>query len=263
MSSVLELVGVSHRFDGPVDRSPAEWTLKDVSLEVREGEIVTLLGPSGCGKSTILNLFAGFIMPTAGSARCRGQVITSPSPERGVIFQSYALFPWLNVRDNISFGCRLGGKKPSDYMKRCESIIREVNLNGFEDYYPYQISGGMKQRVQIARTLVNESGVILLDEPFGALDAQTRGDMHVLLLRVCQSHGTTVLFITHDIDEALILSDRIYMMGRQPGRILAEVANTLARPRTTEVLSSREFGMLKQELLGYLAWASEEQRTDD
>ncbi len=221
--------------------------LEHLSMEVQPNEIVCLLGPSGCGKSTVLNLIAGFEMSTSGEISLDGKLIAKPGPDRGVIFQEHALFPWLNVIQNISFGMKLRGGVENE-MKYKESVIRYVELmglSGFERHYPSQLSGGMKQRVAIARVLVNEPEVMLMDEPFAALDAQTRISMQMLLLNVWERLRTTILFITHDIDEAVFLGDRIYVMTARPGKIKALISVPLERPRHYEMVLTSPFNETK------------------
>ena len=188
--------------------------LERLSMEVRANEILCLLGPSGCGKSTVLNLIAGFESPTSGEVHLDGKPIEKPGPDRGVIFQEHALFPWLNVSQNVAFGRKVRGgvENGSRYGDLVRKYVELMGLNSFERHYPSQLSGGMKQRVAIARVLVNEPEVMLMDEPFAALDAQTRIAMQMLLLKVWERLRTTILFITHDIDEAVFLGDRIYVM---------------------------------------------------
>ena len=216
-------------------------------MEVWPNEIVCLLGPSGCGKSTVLNLIAGFEFPTSGEVSLDGRPILKPGPDRGVIFQEHALFPWLNVEQNIAFGKKLRGGVGDEvrYGGSVKKYVELMGLNSFERHYPSQLSGGMKQRVAIARVLVNEPEVMLMDEPFAALDAQTRLSMQMLLLGVWERLRTTILFITHDIDEAVFLGDRIYVMTARPGRIKTLIPVPLGRPRTYEMVLSAAFNETK------------------
>lgn len=223
--------------------------LDDVSLTVSEGEFVALLGPSGCGKSTLLNVLAGFEKVTKGKLLFDGATISKPSPDRGVVFQEAALFPWLTVWQNIIFGPQVQGMVRSEYESRAHQLLELVGLSGFSDALPVQLSGGMRQRVGIARVLVMNPRALLMDEPFGALDAQTRLSMQQLLLDVWQKLKTTVLFVTHDIDEAILLSDRICVMSARPGRIIKSVAIELARPRSIASLTSPEFVAYKAEIM--------------
>ena len=221
--------------------------LDQLSMEVWPNEIVCLLGPSGCGKSTVLNLIAGFEFPTSGEVSLDGRSILKPGPDRGVIFQEHALFPWLNVEQNIAFGKKLRGGVGDEvrYGGSVKKYVELMGLNSFERHYPRQLSGGMKQRVAIARVLVNEPEVMLMDEPFAALDAQTRLSMQMLLLGVWERLRTTILFITHDIDEAVFLGDRIYVMTARPGRIKTLIPVPLGRPRYYEMVLSTAFNETK------------------
>jgi ABC-type nitrate/sulfonate/bicarbonate transport system ATPase subunit len=220
----------------------------DLALQARDREFVCLVGPSGCGKSTVLRVVAGLVRPTAGQVLLDGVPVAGPGADRGMVFQSYTLFPWLTVQGNVEFGPRLRGLPP----ERCAEIARRyitlVGLAGFEGAYPKELSGGMQQRVALARALANEPEVLLMDEPFGALDAQTRALMQELLLSVWEQTRTTVLFVTHDIEEAILLADRVYVMTARPGRIKAEVPVALPRPRTVEVFDSPEFLRLRREV---------------
>jgi len=221
--------------------------LENLSMDVRANEILCLLGPSGCGKSTVLNLIAGFELPTSGEVSLDGREITVPGPERGVIFQEHALFPWLNVIQNIAFGKKLRGAVEDDrrYGESVKKYVDLMGLGGFEHHYPSQLSGGMKQRVAIARVLVNEPEVMLMDEPFAALDAQTRLSMQMFLLKIWERLRTTILFITHDIDEAVFLGDRIYVMTARPGKIKSLIPVSLERPRRYEMVVSPAFNETK------------------
>jgi NitT/TauT family transport system ATP-binding protein len=215
--------------------------LEGISLTINEGEFVALLGPSGCGKSTLLNLLAGFEKTSEGTLLFDGETVTRPGPDRGVVFQEAALFPWLNVWENVVFGPRVQGVARADYEAKARGLLKLVGLEAFADALPVQLSGGMRQRVGIARVLAMSPRALLMDEPFGALDAQTRLAMQQLLLDVWQSLGTTVLFVTHDIDEAILLSDRICVMSARPGRIMRTIPIALARPRSITSLTSPEF----------------------
>jgi ABC-type nitrate/sulfonate/bicarbonate transport system ATPase subunit len=222
--------------------------LADLSLEVRTGELVTIVGTSGCGKSTFLRLVAGLLEPSSGLIEVDGQPVRGPGPDRGMVFQSYTLFPWLNALDNVKFGLKKQrlGKKEQDEIAR--HYLNLVGLTGFERAYPAQLSGGMKQRVAIARALAYNPAILLMDEPFGALDAQTRELMQELLLKIWAESQTTILFITHDVDEAIFLADRVYVMTARPGRIKREITVTLPRPRDYEVELSEPFLEIKREI---------------
>ena len=246
------LSGVTKVFPSETPGVPDTVALEGVNLILAEQEIVSLVGRSGCGKTTVLNLVAGFTGPTAGRVLVGGRVAGRPGPDRLVVFQSPALFPWLNVSDNITFGLKRRGQRPASYQERAVSAIQLAGLAGFERHYPYQLSGGMRQRVQIARCLMSDPEVLLLDEPFGALDAQTRLEMQHWLLEVHQAYRPTILFITHDVDEALFLSDRVYVMTPRPGRIQEEFPVPFDRPRDISLLGAPEFVRLKTRVLGLL-----------
>jgi len=207
--------------------------LEAVDLAVLPGEIVCVLGPSGCGKSTLLNVMAGFIHPDHGSVVALGKPVTGPGPDHAMVFQSDALFPWLTIRQNLEFGPRCRGDTAC--LKDIPALISLVGLKGFEDFLPAHLSGGMKQRTALARALVNRAGLLLLDEPFGALDAQTREAMQELLLSVHARLEPAIVFVTHDIDEALFLADRVLLMGPLPGAMREEVRVPLPRPRIAEM----------------------------
>ena len=228
---------VSKTFSGPNEVR----ALDGISLTVNEGEFAALLGPSGCGKSTLLNLLAGFENTTEGTLLFDGKTVTRPGPDRGVVFQEAALFPWLNVWQNVVFGPEVQGVARVEYESKARDLLKLVGLEAFADALPVQLSGGMRQRVGIARVLAMSPRALLMDEPFGALDAQTRLSMQQLLLDVWQSLGTTVLFVTHDIDEAILLADRIHVMTARPGRIMRTIPIALARPRSIASLTSAEF----------------------
>ena len=223
--------------------------LQDVSLQVDEGEFVALLGPSGCGKSTLLNVLAGFEKISQGQLSFDGAVVMRPGPDRGVVFQEAALFPWLTVWENVIFGPQVQGMARADYEGRARELLDLVGLSSFADALPVQLSGGMRQRVGIARVLVMNPRALLMDEPFGALDAQTRLSMQQLLLDVWQKLNTTVLFVTHDIDEAILLSDRICVMSARPGRIIKTIPIELPRPRSIASLTSPQFVAYKAEIM--------------
>jgi len=223
-----------------------------LSFDVADREIVSIVGPSGCGKSTLLRLVAGLVRPTTGEIRLDGREVTVPGADRGMVFQSYTLFPWLTVRGNVEFGPRLRGLDPAYCREVAGRFIQTVGLVGFEHAYPKELSGGMMQRVAIARALANDPEVLLMDEPFGALDAQTRVFMQELLLDIWQKTPKTILFVTHDIDEALFLGDRVFVMTARPGRFREEVRLELPRPRTLEVTMSPVFVDAKRRVLGII-----------
>ncbi|QHO74574.1 sulfonate ABC transporter ATP-binding protein [Bradyrhizobium sp. CCBAU 051011] len=226
--------------------------VSDVSLNVKPGEFVSLIGPSGCGKSTLLSVVAGFVKPTRGEAILDGKPITRPGSDRGVVFQQYSLFPWLSVRKNVEFGLKMAGVDRYKRSTTARSLLDLAGLLSFENHYPDQLSGGMKQRIGIVRALATSPQVLLMDEPFGALDTQTRVVMQEILTNIWQQFRISVLFITHDIEESIFLSDRIYVMTARPGRIKAEIKVPLPRPRTPEMTDTPEFINLVQELKGLI-----------
>ena len=246
---MIEIGGVSKEFAKGERRVLA---LQDIGLTVAAREFAAILGPSGCGKSTLLNMVAGFDRPTRGSVRVAGQEILAPSPQRAVVFQEPALFPWLSVMENVLFGPKTQGQPVAEYRARAAQIIEQVGLQGFEASYPAELSGGMRQRVGIARVLIMQPQVLLMDEPFGSLDAQTRSLMQELLLQVWERHHQTVLFITHDIEEALLLADRVCVMTARPGRIKKIIEVRIPRPRSIEVTTSPEFNALRREVLALI-----------
>ena len=217
--------------------------LRDINLAIEPGEFICLLGPSGCGKTTLLNTIAGFLEPTAGSVVLDGKRITGPGPDRGVVFQQYAVFPWLTVKENIQFGLRLAANRCSseEIDRISERFIDLVNLGDFKDAYPKQLSGGMKQRVAIARAYAVNPQVLLMDEPFGALDAQTRHFMQESLLQILEKERKTVVFVTHGVEEAAFLSTRVVIMAARPGRIREVIPIDLPYPRDAATKTSPEF----------------------
>jgi NitT/TauT family transport system ATP-binding protein len=235
-----------------IDRKRGRETvaLADISLTIGKSEFACILGPSGCGKSTILNLVAGFEHPNSGAVLVDGRPIAAPDRSRGMVFQQPLLFPWLNVVDNITFGPRMAGAPAEQYAAQAARYVQLMGLTGFEKHYPYELSGGMQQRVALARAWISEPELFLMDEPFGALDAQTRLMMQELLLRVWERSRTTVMFVTHDIDEALFLADRIFIMTARPGRIKENLVVDFARPRNYEtIIFEQRYITLKQRIL--------------
>jgi len=243
---MIEIRGVHKEF---VKGERRVLALQDIDLTVAQHEFVAILGPSGCGKSTLLNMVAGFDRPTRGSVKVEAEEIVEPSPRRCVVFQEPALFPWLTVMDNVVFGPKNRRQPAAEYRPRAAQIIEQVGLRGFEASYPAELSGGMRQRVGIARVLIMEPNVLLMDEPFGSLDAQTRTLMQELLLALWERHHQTVLFITHDIEEALLLADRVCVMTARPGRIKKSIPVPMPRPRSIELTTSPEFNLLRREVL--------------
>lgn len=255
----ITLKGVCRTFVG----SHGEKTeaLRDVNLEVDDefsadgkdiGEFRVLLGPSGCGKSTILRLIAGLDFPTNGEVIFNGKNVEGPGRDRGMVFQKYTSFPWLTVADNIAYGMKINGVPAEQRQETVGKLVKAVGLSGFERAYPAALSGGMQQRVAIARTLAVRPGVILMDEPFGALDAQTRGDMQELLLRMWEETASTVLFVTHDVEEAIYLADRIFILSARPGTIVEDLPVPFGRPRDPNVRDKAQFHELQQHVLAAL-----------
>ncbi len=216
----------------------------ETSVSISPGEFVSILGPSGCGKSTLLNSVAGYITPTTGQIMIDGERITGPGPDRGMVFQQYSLFPWKTVRENVAFGPRLQGRAHPEAV--ANTFIDMVGLTKFANRYPRELSGGMQQRVGIARALANYPRVLLMDEPFGALDSQTRHMMQENLLQIWAEFGITVLFVTHDIDEAVFLGDRVLVMSASPGRIIADIPVDLPRPRSPDLAVEDSFLKLRR-----------------
>ena len=245
--ATVELLAVGKEF---VARERRVVAVETIDLAIGHNEFAAILGPSGCGKSTILNMVAGFEAPTRGRVLVDGEPVQAPGPRRGVVFQEAALFPWYTVLDNVTFGPKTRGVPAAAYRPKVESLLDLVGLRGFERHYPAELSGGMKQRVGIARVLVMEPEVLLMDEPFGSLDAQTRSAMQELLLSVWERHQQTVLFVTHDIEEALLLADTVVVMTARPGRVKTRITVDLPRPRTLETTTSPRFNDLKRRLLG-------------
>ena len=222
------------------------------NIHVDPGEFVSIVGPSGCGKSTLLNAVAGFLKPTSGRVTLDGEPIDGPGAERGMVFQQYSLFPWKTVRENVEFGLKMRGMDRYNRDRAARTLLGLAGLSAFENNYPEKLSGGMKQRVGIVRALATGPKVLLLDEPFGALDAQTRVIMQQILTNMWQRLKISVLFVTHDIDEAIFLSDRVYCMTARPGTIKAEIAIPLERPRQQAMMMSSEFLALRRGLMSLI-----------
>jgi NitT/TauT family transport system ATP-binding protein len=235
--------------------------LQDVNLEIADlfssdgkdlGEFQVFLGPSGCGKSTILRMVAGLDFPTTGEVLVNGEQVTGPGPERGMVFQKYTSFAWLTVAGNVEYGLRIKGTPEAERREIVNHLIDAVGLRGFENAYPHTLSGGMQQRLAIARSLAVRPQVLLMDEPFGALDAQTRNDMQSLLLRIWEETAATVMFVTHDVAEAVFLADRLYVVSPRPGRILDEIPVPFGRPRSQELKQSQLFQDIENRALDLL-----------
>jgi ABC-type nitrate/sulfonate/bicarbonate transport system ATPase subunit len=245
--SQLKIKGVGRIFPG-VRGGKAVTALQPTDLSIAKNDFITILGPSGCGKSTLLRIVAGLDRPTSGEVLLDGRKIDGPGPDRGVVFQSYTLFPWLTVADNIAFGLREKGVPEGQRKDIVASYIEKVGLKGFENHFPKQLSGGMQQRTAIARALANDPEILLLDEPFGALDNQTRALMQELLLGIWERERKTVLFVTHDIEEAIFLASRVIVMSARPGRIKADLPVDLPHPRHYTMKTSAAFSDLKARL---------------
>ena len=244
----IDICKVSKTFD--LGGAAAVQAIQEVDFSIAKGEIFSLLGPSGCGKSTILEIVAGFVAPSTGAVIVDGKQVIKPGPDRTMVFQQPNLFPWLTVLDNVMFGPRVQGQRAKGAaLKRARHLLDICGLGGFETKYTYQLSGGMRQRVAIVRALINEPRVLLMDEPFGALDAQTRLTMQELLLTIWEELRPTIMFVTHDIDEALFLGTHVGVMSRRPGRIKLQLEVPIARPRHTDVLTTPVFVDLKAQLL--------------
>lgn len=240
----VKVSNVSLRFTK--DNETSTVALDDVSLDVNDGEFVCFIGPSGCGKTSLLRIISGLNMPDEGEVHLDNQLIKDPGPELGMVFQEYSLFPWKTVVENVIFGPRMGGVKKEDALKDAEKYLELVGLQQFRNSYPYELSGGMKQRVAIARALANEPSVLLMDEPFGALDAQTRNILQQELLDIWQKKNITIIFVTHSVDEAVFLADRIVLMSARPGKIKEIIDVNLPRPHER---TSPEANMLRERIL--------------
>jgi len=245
--SKLAIDGVSRVFPGVRGGPPTE-ALTPTSLAVADNDFITIVGPSGCGKSTLLRIVAGLDQPSSGRVLLDGSPVSTPGADRGMVFQSYTLFPWLTVRDNVCFGLRERGVAPARQNEIADRWLAKVGLEGFEHHYPKMLSGGMQQRTAIARALANDPKILLLDEPFGALDNQTRGLMQEMLLALWEAERKTVLFVTHDIEEAIFMASRVVVMSARPGRIKADVSVPLPHPRSYTIKTSPEFSALKARL---------------
>jgi NitT/TauT family transport system ATP-binding protein len=243
----LLIEDVSRVFPGVRGAAPVR-ALEPTNLSVAENDFITILGPSGCGKSTLLRIVAGLDRPTSGRVRLDGREVREPGADRGMVFQSYTLFPWLTVSENIAYGLRERGVPVAERQAIVAEYVEKVGLRGFENHYPKQLSGGMQQRTAIARALANDPAILLLDEPFGALDNQTRSLMQELLLGIWERERKTVLFVTHDIEEAIFLASRVVVMSARPGRIKAEVPVDLPHPRHYTMKTSPAFSDLKARL---------------
>jgi NitT/TauT family transport system ATP-binding protein len=226
--------------------------LDDVTVEVEDGHFACIVGASGCGKSTLLNIMAGLIQPTSGTIEVGERAVEGPGADRGMVFQSYTLFPWQRVRENIEFGPSLKGVASDERRRIADALLEEMGLAEFARAYPRELSGGMKQRVAIARALANNPDVLLMDEPFGALDALTRAGAQRFLTQIWEQHRRTIVFVTHDIDEAIYLGDTVFVMSPRPGRVKEIVPVDIARPRSLDDLGSPQFAALKGRILSLI-----------
>ncbi|MHA7852485.1 taurine ABC transporter ATP-binding protein [Roseovarius sp.] len=258
--STLSIENISMRFDLP--NGGHVQALKDVTLQLQSGELMSVLGPSGCGKTTLLNILAGFLAPTEGRIMLDDHQVKGPDAERGMVFQQGALFEWMSVRDNVSFGPRMAGRSKSDYMGNVDHLLEVVGLKDFKDKAVYELSGGMQQRVALARCLANDPDVILMDEPLGALDALTREKMQGLVLKLWKETGKTIILITHSVEEALLLGERLLVMAPRPGRIHREYRLPFADDGVgrdlREVKKNPEFAQKREEILSMI-WDMEEE----
>ncbi|CUH78028.1 ABC transporter ATP-binding protein [Tropicibacter naphthalenivorans] len=256
----LTIENLSMRFDLPDGGSVQ--ALKDVSLTLQQGELLSVLGPSGCGKTTLLNIVAGFLAPTEGQIVLNGHPVTGPDAERGMVFQQGALFEWMDVRSNVSFGPRMAGKKEAEWAQTVDHLLDVVGLRDFKEKAVYELSGGMQQRVALARCLANDPDVILMDEPLGALDALTREKMQSLVLKLWKETGKTIILITHSVEEALLLGERLLVMAPRPGRIHTEYrlpfADLGVGQDLREVKKHLDFASKREEILSMI-WDMEEE----
>ncbi len=265
--SKLSIENVSMRFDLP--NGSHVQALQDISLELQTGELMSVLGPSGCGKTTLLNIVAGFLAPTQGQVILNDHIVTGPDAERGMVFQQGALFEWMDVRENVSFGPRMKGQRPAQYSAQVDHLLDVTGLGDFKDKSIYELSGGMQQRVALARCLANDPDVILMDEPLGALDALTREKMQGLVLKLWKETGKTIILITHSVEEAVLLGERLLVMAPRPGRIHKEYRLPFAEMGVgadlREVKKEPGYGETREEILSMI-WDMEDEimgRTED
>jgi NitT/TauT family transport system ATP-binding protein/sulfonate transport system ATP-binding protein len=247
----LAIENVSRTFAGTRGGQPVK-ALQPTDLAVNANDFITILGPSGCGKSTLLRIVAGLDTPSTGCVLLDGREVRRPGPDRGMVFQSYTLFPWLTVRNNVEYGLKRKGTAPAERNRIVDHYLGEIGLAAFAHHYPKQLSGGMMQRVAIARALANDPDILLMDEPFGALDSQTRHSMQRLLLRVWEHSQKTVAFVTHDIDEGILLGDRVIVMTARPGKVKADIRIDIPRPRDPEIVLEPEFIAIKRRIINEL-----------
>ena len=257
---VLDIEGLSKSFHSGGRTVQA---LRDINLQVHRREFICVIGASGCGKSTLIRILAGLEHPTDGSLLLDGEQVEGPCPQRGMVFQGYTLFPWLTVKENVMFGLKMTGSSGPSAEGEARQWIDLVGLSRFADSWPHQLSGGMKQRVAIARALANRPRILLMDEPFGALDAQTRAKMQSYLLQIWKNVDVTILFITHDLDEAIYLADRIVVLGPHPGQVKEIIEVPVPRPRTPDQFTSEEFLATKRRLDELIHPPKAEETTED
>jgi len=247
---VISVEGVSHFFH---KAGHSTEVLHDISFAVSKGEFVSVIGTSGSGKSTLLYMMAGFLNPTAGSVKHHGEIITKPNPDRGIVFQSDAVFPWMSVQHNVEFGPRMKGISKSERRRIAQDYLARVGLTGSEKLLPRQLSGGMRKRVDVARTFANRPEVLLMDESFGALDVQTKERLQTELLQLWEAERTTAIFVTHDIEESILLADRVVILRGSPGTVVGEITVPFPRPRTADIKRTPEFQQLRRDLTDLLA----------
>lgn len=257
MREMVLVDNVSHAYKGLGNQAEIA-TIENLSIQIQKSEVVSIVGPSGSGKSTLLNLLAGFETPRTGKILIDGYELSAPHPNVGVVFQEDTLFPWMTVWDNVMYGPKMRKALSPEIAMKAKGILSEVGLSGFDSHYPFQLSGGMKQRVAIARVLVNDSEILLMDEPFGALDALTRLRLQMLLIKIQSSLSKTVIFVTHDIEEALLISNRVIVLSDRPGRIVDTVILDAPHPRGISFLSSPEVADHKQRILALLLGRDDE-----
>ncbi len=251
----MTLLSIQHISKSYFDRYKAQTLLaiRDISFDIEEGDFVSILGPSGCGKTTLLNIVAGFVKPSSGTVLLKGKPISGPGPDRGVVFQSFALFPWKTVLENVAFGPRMRGLPRKDCEQIARHYIEMVGLTGFEDKYPHELSGGMRQRVGVARVLANKPEIMLMDEPFASIDAQTRMKLQEDLTRIWEESKTTILFVTHDVEEAVFLSNRVVVLSHAPSVVQEIVPVDIPRPRKwNQMVEDATFHKITKHILGLL-----------
>lgn len=251
----MSLLSIEHLNQAYVDPYSGEATVAvgDVSFEIPDGQFVALLGPSGCGKTTVLNVVAGFVAATGGQVRVEGGPVDGPGPDRGVVFQDFALFPWMTVESNIAFGLKMRGVPRAERRARAQEMTALVGLSGFEKKFPHELSGGMRQRAGVARVLATEPAIMLMDEPFASIDAQTRRVLQQEVLRIWEHQRPTVLFVTHDVEEAIFMSDRVIVLGDRPSTVQADVPVSIPRPRSWKrIQEDPEFLRIRSELMTML-----------